>query len=203
MSNKPMIPVSEERVAELDAHLKGAGKGLFESPEAFINLYNSGIMNKSNDEVKETTQRIVETYKNIREQSSEIVFLSEAEVALNEVRTALEPWYIVASLKRVVADLVEDGVLRENDEIAFGTKRDIGYVLKSETSTDEQGQQSIVLEKVGKEKLFTRAEQIETVFEGENKIIRDAYDADEAVVFTVREVLGIDDSFAVSIRELL
>lgn len=201
MSKKPMIPVSEAKVEELQEVLRTAVKGVAQEPEVFINLYNSGFMNKSNDEVKETAEQIVATYKNLREQNNEIIFLSEAEVALDEVRAALEPWYIASSLKRVVSDLVEDNTLGAEDTIAFGTNKDIGYVLKAEQKRDEHGQVIVEVERVGREKLFNRFDHVTPLFE--SGIVQQYREEDEVILFPVNEVLSIDDSFAVSIRELL
>lgn len=204
MSDKTMIPVSDEHVAALQQHLQGAGKGLFDSPLAFINLYNSGIINKSNEEVKETARRIVETYKNLREQYNEIVFLSEAEVALQEIRESLEPWHIVAPLKRIVEDLVNEDVISLQSDIALSGSEDVGYLLEAKTVTDpDTGQRSLELSKVSREKLFTRYEQLDPIFRNDEKILTEAYETNDVWVFTVEEILSLDDSFTVQIQELL
>lgn len=203
MSDKTMMPVSEQHEAALEEHLRTTGRGLFESPAVFIKLYNSGIINKSNDEVKDTARRIVDTYKNIREQGNDLIFLSEAEVVLDEVKASLEPWYIVTSLKRIVGDLVENGELSAEDEIAFSTRRDIGYLLSVTSTHNEDGQPVTELSKISREKLFTRAEQVHPIFNGAQKILTNAYEQDDHIVFTVSEVYNVDDSFVLRIHGLL
>lgn len=151
------IPYNQEESAQLNHELS---KTLFNNVENFIQFYNSGMIAKRSDEVTEIVKQVVDTYKNIEEKGGQLIFLSTAEVYLEEIIQNLEPWNYLVKIKREVEEARDEDELNQGTLLAFGKEDNIGYLLKLVDKDDKR-----VAERIGAEKIFTRANQIKPIFE--------------------------------------
>jgi len=192
MSNK-FIPKSTEAAELLDQDLSST---IFKNSSGFVELYNSEIINKKNDEVRGVLERVIETFKNVREQGSRLIFLSEAEIALNEITESLRVWGVIAKAKRVAEDALDNKEISEDSVLAFSAAHN-GFLLKVVFNEDLQEN---VAHKASPEKVYGKFDEVEALvssgkleFEEENGVY----------AFKASELLTLDESFLVDANELI
>lgn len=182
------MPVNESAAAELNEKLS---ETIFKNAADFVNFYNSGLINRKNEDVVKIVSEVTATFKDVKDRGGELVFLSQPEVLLNEVVEALGPWEILVKTKREVTALVEQKAISEDTVLAFN-KKNAGYVLRN----TEDGE----FVKVGGEKLFSKMDDVEPVFE---RNLISGEKVDDSFVFYAMDVLSLDDSFITRIHESL
>lgn len=192
MSNK-FIPKSNDEANVLNEELSST---IFKNASGFVELYNSEIINKKNDEVRRVLDRIIETFKNVKEQGARLIFLSEAEIALNEITESLRVWAVITKSKRVAQDAAESNEIDEESILAFSNKHN-GHLLKVTYNTDLEEN---ILQKISSEKVYGKFDEVEDLissgkirFEEENGIY----------AFKASELLNLDESFLVDANELV
>lgn len=105
------IPRDENTVSELNGRLSST---IFNNAETFVKYYNSGVINKNNDDTKDIVKGLLAAFKDVRERKGRLTFVSEAEILLDESVTELSKWTGVVRVRREIEDAVEEnGALRD------------------------------------------------------------------------------------------
>lgn len=184
------LPFDERRANELTEKL---ARTMFRSPSDFVEFYNSGLISKRHTDVATMAKLITETYKDVKEQGGNLVFISHEEIQLEELASAISQWTVVSKVKREVNRLVSEGVLEDNNSLIFFHADTPGYLLVAADDGDGY-------EKASSERLFSRHEDIVEVHDlissNENQV------SDE-VRFRVHELQNHDLSFIGRMHELL
>lgn len=178
------IPYNQEQAAKLGQDLETT---LFGNVSKFIEFYNSGMIAKRSDEVVELVRRVVSTYKNVEEKGGQIIFLSTAEVYLEEINRNLEPWDVIVKIKRELSNAKNENQLSEGDLIVFSKKDQLGYILKV---IEKDGQRTT--ERVGAEKTFNKIKQIKPIYEKVSSVRQE--DA-QFFYFRASDFLSLDTGF--------
>lgn len=178
------IPYNQEQAAKLGQDLETT---LFGNVSKFIEFYNSGMIAKRSDEVVELVRRVVSTYKNVEEKGGQIIFLSTAEVYLEEINRNLEPWDVIVKIKRELSNAKNENQLSEGDLIVFSKKDQLGYILKV---IEKDGQRTT--ERVGAEKTFNKIKQIKQIYEKVSSVRQE--DA-QFFYFRASDFLSLDTGF--------
>lgn len=111
-----LMAVNDEKAAELDARFS---KSMFRSTQEFIQFYNSGMVNKSDDNVNRFAQEVDQTFKNVRLQGKALVFISEHEVYLSEIMDELKLWEILVPAKARLRELVASEEVATDAKLEF------------------------------------------------------------------------------------
>lgn len=168
------IPFNTEDARNLEEELAGT---FFKSSENLVELYNAGIVNKSNDMVSQYVDRITKTYKDVKEKSKTLIFLTQNEVYIEEIVSALEPWRVIVKLKKLANEVSANGT----GLIVFNSEK-VGVPL---TWNDE------TLDAINNDRLFYKFDDIKEV----NKIITGEDTDSDVIELTVDQILNLDDSF--------
>lgn len=189
MSN--FIPRDENKARLLEEHLSTTP---FNSSKNFVDFYNSGIINKRNPEVVKVLDLLSEAYKDIDEKSGKIVFLSKAEIMLDETFDLLAPWTAIVKLKREVQQGINDGVINGETVVAFIEGQNQIHYATVDEDTNEEVFVALGVERVLKpefaEKIFTEFSSIQQ---------RD----ENSLLFVANDFLSIDDSFIENVYNAL
>lgn len=140
------MPTDTGRAEALEERLS---KTIFRSVSDFLSFYNSGLINRKFDEVKDLAQEITETFKNVKEKSNNLVFISQEEVYLDELLAGLKPWEIIVKAKREVKDAIVEGKI-ENESLLVLTESGTLSIVKDDGK----------IESLGGEKLFNKNDTI-------------------------------------------
>lgn len=111
-----LIPFNQESADILNQEFSGT---LFRSTEDFITFYNSGLINKTAEDVTEFAARVDQTFKNVKLQGRNLVFISEAEVYIEELSDALIPWQVATKVKRILIDALGEKVINTSSQISL------------------------------------------------------------------------------------
>lgn len=201
--------ITDRDTTELESKIKKAKLG---SVEWFIDTYNSGLINTKNWLISEIADEVVSTYKNVEIKRKQFVFISEAEIALNEIMYNLgSKWSYITRLKREVdtyKDQFTDGKVYLTLE---GHPNDRGMVcarVMPETefhTEDEDAHDEMRLEALGVEKVFNN-DQKDEFLNALRSVVADKSQIgvfDEYVEIPVFVVNSINDSFLEDMRELM
>lgn len=185
------MPIDPSTAEKLNERL---GKTIFGNVSNFVNYYNSGLINRSHDDVSHIATEITNTYRDVKSRGNRLIFISEAEVHMNEIYSTLNMWEVIIKVKRDLDQHVQDGAIMENDTVVFNGEN-VGYAL----ITNEEGE----IEKLSTEKLFTKQSAIADIY---NKYSsrKDPEMAEGAVYqFAVSDLTSLDDSFVTRIKNEL
>lgn len=186
-----LIPFDQAAADDLDSRLSGT---LFRSTSDFIAFYNSGLANKTADDVVGYANDIDEIFKNVRLQGKNLVFISVNEVYMTEINAKLAEWDVFTKVKRAITDLVSDGTLTEDSVVVF-TDGAVG-VLQSEVTEDY----TTKTVKVADEKFFKSQDAVLALAASVSSVQEeDSADAK----FVVSDFVNTDDSFVKDIHDLL
>lgn len=191
MSN--FMPINAAAAQELNDRLSST---IFKSVSDFVKFYNSGLINKKNDEVTKIVAEVTAAFKDVKEKGGELVFLSSSEVLLNEAIAALQPWEILVRAKREANDLIAAGTISRDSTLAF-SKKNAGFILQVTEETETSDSELV---KVGSEKLFGKIEEVAPIFD--RKLIDGERDGD-TFIFYATDLADLDDSFIARVHEVL
>lgn len=130
--SQELIPHNPEKAAALEEKLS---QSFYRSPREFIKVYNAGIVNRSNDDVRNILERILETYKGIEKRGNEITFLTVTEIAIEEILVAASAYRAVLQIKRILRDAIAEEHINEGSVVTV-TKNGAVFV-PGEESTEE------------------------------------------------------------------
>ena len=188
--SKHFIPFDQ---AAAEAFAATIGKP-FNTPEDFVSLFNSGLINKKAPRVLELVEKITTLYKDVKEVAGELVFVSAEEVYLAEISKNIELWTVVSSIKREVLSAVGEEKLSSEDVLLFNSSS-VGQFLLENEQTGETV-------KISREKLFNNFSQIEAIAE---KFSTMGIEKDEKGIsycrFAVSDFVKIDDSWVKTVHD--
>lgn len=186
------MPVNEEQATILNEKLS---KTMFRSVADFVNFYNSGLINKSHDDIVKTANEITKNFKNVKEKNRKLVFISEQEVFLDEITHSLSEWTLLTKIKREIEQLVSDNEITTDSVILF-TPDAIGYIVR-----DSEDESEYI--KLNDEKLFHKMSDIVPVYDKYSTIKNADKAAEEVYQFMVFDIVNIDATFIDKMHDLL
>lgn len=147
------IPFDVKQATELNEELSGT---LFRSTEDFVTFYNSGLVNKTADDVAEFAAKVDATFKNIKLQGKDLVFISPAEVYIEEISNALLPWQVATKVKRILTNALNEGIINPSSQISLGHSY-VELIMPDEDSPQRLSDEKLSLhgKTLGDEMLFT------------------------------------------------
>lgn len=187
MSN--FLPHNEENARVLEEKLS---ESMFRSVKDFVQFYNSGLINKSFDLVKETAKEITETFKNVKEKSGQLVLISQEEVFLEEILENLKPWEGIVKAKREIESSVKDGKINENTILVLDANK---FVFEAINNEGERFS-------LNGEKLFNKSDNIDTLL-NKSSYGDDFNEEYNGYVFAAKDLLDIDTNFVQAIKSNL
>lgn len=187
------IPVNREKAEALESKLS---EQIFRSVKDFVEFYNSGLISKKHEDVKEITKEITDTFKDVKEKNGRLVFISEEEVALEETLNALKTWESLVKLKRETVEAIEQKVITEDGRLLIDDSGNLNTVRED----DETGE--IVLETINSEKIVARKDDLISVVKSIDSNVQYSEQLKGHLVAT-RNIVDLDDSFILQIKELV
>ena len=164
------------------------------TPEEFVQIYNGGFINKSNDDVITIVKHITDTYRNVREHRSKLVLVEKNEVFINEVLEDLGLWKSVVNIKTELIALKDAGELTD-DSVFYFLEDKPGYIFYT---TEVEGADEEV--RHSSAKLFSNLDKIMPLIAGAKT---ESYHDDEREEYQVGRFLAIDDSFIEQIKNII
>ena len=128
------IIANEDLALDLDGKLEELP---FRNKETFVQMYNSGLINRKNDQVASLVDELIAAYKGIERRADGITFLDMGEISADELVAKAEAYSLLLRLQRIAKEaasqkLIGDGALvhlgkgnaiyRVGDELEDGHK---------------------------------------------------------------------------------
>lgn len=186
-----LIPFDRAAAEELNSTF---GTTMFRSTEDFINFYNSGMINKGDPKVADFAAEVDSHFKNVKLQGKNLVFISKAEVELDEVIRELHKWEIIAKVRDRLAGLLAEGAVDRETVVCFSDEN-VGVLEKVVPLEDGN---EVRREKLLDEKFFRPADE-----ELVSETLRAHRSISSPRSFLVRDLLDLEDSFISDIHQLL
>lgn len=187
------IPVNEERALEFEEELSKSP--LFRSTDNFIDIYNSGLINRNNDEIDSVAKEVTTVYKNIDLVNRKFIVKSKSETIAEEFEVLFPHIAFIATLKRIATDVIKDGYPVDTKLVFVESDPNVVYV-KDETSDKE------ITPYEGAERLRRANESIATNPFLHASINMEPY-GDDGIMMLAQDLMSMDVSFINDIGELL
>lgn len=190
-----LIPVSTEAAATLESTLS---ETMFQSTDKFIEFYNSGLINKSSDEVSSLAVSVNNTFKNVKLQNKNLMFISREEVEITEVLHELRKWEILVKIKDRLSEELEEMRITEDTVVEFNNSVDGVLFRASEEYGDTQH-----AEKIFEERFFKASKQylVDEVHAERSSV--PSSETNKALRFYVRDFTSLNDEFVSTLHETL
>lgn len=111
------IIANEELALELDAKLEGLP---FRDRDTFIQMYNSGLINRKNEQVAGLVDELIAAYKGIEKRNDGITFLDMGEISADELVAKAEAYSLLLRLQRIAKEAASNQQLRDDSRIYLG-----------------------------------------------------------------------------------
>lgn len=144
------IPVDSEKSDDLKRRLS---ESPFQNPKTFIDMFNEGIINRKNEKVVAFSNELKETYRDVKEKSGKLVFITQEEIFLEEISDEIANWIVVEKIRRELQSLKKSKVVDDNDIIAFSTAQ-LGFICR--LTHDE-------IQKLSGERLFNSISKLQNL----------------------------------------
>lgn len=190
MSN--FMPQNQEKAQALEAKLS---ESIFRSVKDFVQFYNSGLINKSFGEVKQTAKEVTETFKNVKEKSGQLILISEEEVFIEEIIETLKPWEGIIKGKREIITALKEQKINEETVLVLNDRMSLEFL-----TTDEEGEKT--LSSLSGERLFVKTDDISSLLE-KSSYGQEFNEEYNGYVFLARDIANIDIEFVKNIKEFL
>jgi len=142
------IIANEELALELDGKLEQLP---FRDRDTFIQMYNSGLINRKNDQVSELVEDLIAAYKGIEKRADGITFLDMGEISADELVAKAEAYSILLRLQRIAKEAAAAGQVRDGSLIFLSKGNAVIRKGDSSSETEElQSDQQISSEKLPK-----------------------------------------------------
>ena len=187
------LTTDTERSEALERKL--SQKPAYRNIDQFIMLFNSGIFDKKNEEIKQIVNEIDEIYSNIVLQKGFFIVKSKNEDILQKTLFLLQKYELVAALKRIANTMQNEDYSIDTKLIFLSTKPGTVHVL-----TDNND----LVEYQGAEKLFQASKDFAS-----NPFLIDLikdYDdesGEDNAYLLMSDILNLDDSFIMQIGSIL
>lgn len=141
MSN--FIPLNSEKEETLSELLEQ--HPLIPDADSFIQAYNDGLVNKSNDVIVSIAEQIAQTYKNVELKRNVLAFVSEEEMSLNDLTKIVQAWRFGLTLKHELKALESEDMqintvlIGNNDALASALYENDSNANHFSEYEDEEG----------------------------------------------------------------
>lgn len=186
------MPQNQEKAQALEAKLS---ESIFRSVKDFVQFYNSGLINKSFGEVKQTAKEVTETFKNVKEKSGQLILISEEEVFIEEIIETLKPWEGIIKGKREIITALKEQKINEETVLVLNDRMSLEFL-----TTDEEGEKT--LSSLSGERLFVKTDDISSLLE-KSSYGQEFNEEYNGYVFLARDIANIDIEFVKNIKEFL
>lgn len=201
MSNQ-LIAVNEKQEQLLKDKL--SKYKMFGTPEQFIALYNSGVINSSNDLIKDIADSLEEAYVNVSRNSKRILIRSLEEVAAENISELIKGWEILSKIKRFANYLAEESYPADT-KIIFSNSRNPGTPLIEVPTLDkETGEVKEInldthwaSEKITSSTADLLRNKVAAVY------MKKYENDDDCIYLNMFDLVDLDNSFLVDIQDLL
>lgn len=127
------IIANEELAMELDGKLELLP---FRDRDTFIQMYNSGFINRKNEEVSALVDDLIAAYKGIEKRPDGITFLDMGEISADELIARAEAYSLLLRLQRIAKEASRAGHVKDGSLI-FLSKANGVVRVADEASSDE------------------------------------------------------------------
>jgi len=138
------IIANEDLALDLDGKLEELP---FRNKETFVQMYNSGLINRKNDQVTSLVDELIAAYKGIERRADGITFLDMGEISADELVAKAEAYSLLLRLQRIAKEaasqkLIGDGALvhlgRGNAIYRVGDELEDGHKDNDEMISNEK-----------------------------------------------------------------
>jgi len=127
------IIANEELALELDGKLEQLP---FRDRDTFIQMYNSGLINRKNEQVSELVEDLIAAYKGIEKRADGITFLDMGEISADELVARAEAYSLLLRLQRIAKEAAAEGLVKDGSQI-FVSKSNV-VIRKGDPSSDNE-----------------------------------------------------------------
>lgn len=106
MKNYTLIPVNDERAEAVRVRFEDT---LYRDVEVFINMYNSGVLNRQFADTKELLDLIENSYSNVSVNGNAVAVKTETEIAADKLYRVFGSWKALSVLRREITSSVDLG----------------------------------------------------------------------------------------------
>lgn len=127
------IIANDDLALELDEKLEALP---FRDKDTFVQMYNSGLINRKNDQVSDLVDELIAAYKGIERRADGIVFLDMGEISADELVARAEAFSLLLRLQRVAKEAASNRQLNDGSRVYIGK----GNILHRAGELTEDGQ---------------------------------------------------------------
>jgi len=127
------IIANEDLALDFEGKLEGLP---FRTKETFVEMYNSGLINRKNEQVSSLVDELIAAYKGIERRADGITFLDMGEISADELVAKAEAYSLLLRLQRVAKDAASNQVIGNDSEVYLG-KGNALYRVGQEGENDE------------------------------------------------------------------
>lgn len=189
MMTDRFIIANEELAFELDAKLE---KLPFRDRETFVQMYNSGLVNRKNEEVSKIVDSLIEAYKGIEKKADGITFLDMGEISADELVARAEAYSLLLRLKRIAKEAASENLIGDGSKVYVGKGNGlykVGVTTEDGTKTEDQLISNEKLPKISN----TAVSEVGKVLEVENYDLSTAFDATKLLAVESKPVIDALD----------
>jgi hypothetical protein len=97
------------------------------SLDDFVKFFNSGLINRKNEQVDYLSRELTVVYKDIVKKGHALSFITEEEIALSELHELTDLWLTFVRVKSVLLEAIAEGKTSEDAriEVSAGAIRDL------------------------------------------------------------------------------
>ena len=188
-----LIPISQE--ADLEIKEKLEKRLGLRDIEQFINFYNQGLLAVNNQTIKDFADEISASYSNIDKNRNYMSIMSEEETTVIAIQDLMKEWKFITAIKSLAEQMLAEGY-SEEERIIF-QEQDYGYP----SVVDPQDNTQLKRHWSSRKLADSYQDIVENMFLED---IKEQYDDEGSVVaFKIEDVLLIDDSFILGLKEYI
>lgn len=106
MKNYTLIPFSEEKAEAVRVRFENT---LYRDVEVFINMYNSGVLNRQFADTKELLELVEDSYSNVSVGGNAVAVKTETEIAADKLYKVFGSWKALSVLRRELTSSIDLG----------------------------------------------------------------------------------------------
>jgi len=126
------IIANEDLALEFEGKLEGLP---FRTKETFVEMYNSGLINRKNEQVSSLVDELIVAYKGIERRADGITFLDMAEISADELVARAEAYSLLLRLQRIAKEAASQRLIADTSHVYIGK----GNTLYRAGESDENG----------------------------------------------------------------
>lgn len=122
------MPYNENNAKELNDKLSST---IFQSVEKFVGYYNDGLISRNHEDIQQIANDIEATYRNVKKQGDQLVFISSLAVHINELESFINSYKLALTLaskleesdQEIPGDFVF--FISKNGELSFNNGQEV------------------------------------------------------------------------------